>query len=34
MYMYHELVSETGVFPLLDRVSGTLCIMIYLTCTV
>jgi len=29
----HERVSETGVFPSPDRVSGTLC-MSHLTCTV
>ena len=27
----HERVSETGVFPLLDRVSGTLCLSHYVT---
>ena len=27
----HECVSETGVFPSLDRVSGTLCLSHYVT---
>jgi len=27
----HERVSETGVFPSLDRVSGTLCLSHYVT---
>jgi len=27
----HERVSETGVFPLLDHVSGTLCLLHYVT---
>ena len=27
----HERVSETGVFPLLDRVSGTLSLLHYVT---
>jgi len=27
----HERVSETGVFPSLDRVSGTLCLLHYVT---
>ena len=31
VYYYYERVSETGVFPSLDRVSGTLCLMHYVT---